>query len=71
MVIPQLALLLRLQWEQAISREMVTGQATPWDRGTNKSMHPKGSIGDGRKHARWPGCPNGFPLTSGGPPSEI
>jgi integrase len=46
MVIPELADMLRSQWEKAISHEMATGQATPWvfnwsARGTIKPMHPK------------------------------
>lgn len=46
MVIPELARLLRSQWEKAISHEMATGQAVPYvftwsDRGAIKAMHPK------------------------------
>ena len=45
-VLPELANLLRVQWEQALSLELATGQSIPWvfhwnDRGTLKEIHPK------------------------------
>jgi hypothetical protein len=45
-VLPELANLLRAQWEQALSLELETGQSIPWvfhwnDRGTLKEIHPK------------------------------
>ena len=45
-VLPELANLLRAQWEQALSLELATGQSIPWvfhwnDRGSLKEIHPK------------------------------
>ena len=45
-VLPELASLLRMQWEDTLSLEMTTGQTIPtvfhWnDRGTIKPIHPK------------------------------
>ena len=45
-VLPELAHLLRSQWDQAVSTELQTGQAVPWvfywnDRGTMKPIHVK------------------------------
>jgi len=69
-VLPELANLLRAQWEQALSLEMATGQPVPtvfhWnDRGRIKRFIQKLSTIGGRKHADGLACRHAFPTTSG------
>ena len=65
-VLPELAILLRAQWEQALSLELATGQSVPWvfhwnDRGTLKEIHPKALYHRWKVACRLAGVPTRIP----------
>ncbi len=65
-VLPELADLLRTQWEQALSMELHTGQSIPtvfhWnDRGTIKPIHPKALYHRWKGACRLAGVPTRIP----------
>jgi integrase len=65
-VLPELANLLRAQWEQALSLELATGQSIPtvfhWnDRGTIKEIHPKSLYHRWEVACRLAGVPTRIP----------
>jgi integrase len=65
-VLPELANLLRAQWEQALSLELATGQSIPWvfhwnDRGTLKEIHPKALYHRWKAACRLAGVPTRIP----------
>ena len=65
-VLPELANLLRAQWEQALSLELATGQSIPllfhWnDRGTLKEIHPKALYHRWKRACRLAGVPTRIP----------
>jgi len=65
-VLPELAALLRTQWEQAMSLELATGQRLPWvfhwnDRGTRKEIHPKALYHRWKAACRLAGVPTRIP----------
>lgn len=71
-VLPELANLLRAQWEQALSLELATGQSIPWvfhwnDRGSLKEIHPRSSTGDGKNAVGRRGSRDAIPTTFGVP----
>ena len=65
-VLPELANLLRTQWEHALSLELATGQSIPWvfhwnDRGTLKAIHPKALYHRWKVACRLAGVPTRIP----------
>ena len=65
-VLPELANLLRAQWEHALSLELATGQSIPWvfhwnDRGTLKEIHPKALYHRWKVACRLAGVPTRIP----------
>ena len=65
-VLPELAALLRTQWEQAMSLELASGQRLPWvfhwnDRGTRKEIHPKALYHRWKAACRLAGVPTRIP----------
>lgn len=59
--LPELANLLRAQWEQSLSLELATSQSIPWvfhwnDRGTLKEIHPKALYHRWKGAVGWQGC---------------
>jgi integrase len=64
--LPELASLLRAQWEEALSLELATGQSIPWvfhwnDRGTLKEIHPKALYHRWKAACRLAGVPTRIP----------
>ncbi len=65
-VLPELAYVLRNQWEKALALEMQTGQAVPWvffwnDRGTVKPIHVKALYRRWKEACKRAGVPERIP----------